>query len=229
MRVHVFQHVFFEDIGNIKKWLEKRGCTSLTYTKFFKGELPPDNLDFDLLIVMGGPMGVYDKLQYPWLSKEIEFVAHSLKAGKKVLGICLGAQIIAASLEAKVYPNKFKEIGWWPVELLPSRLFSNFPQEIKVFQWHGDTFDLPEGATLLATNKVCSNQAFLFSNNGLALQFHLEVGAQEVENLVNNCAQDLVSKGPYVQNRKVLLEESWKNSEPINNYLFSLLDNFLSL
>jgi len=226
VKVQVFQHVSFEDIGLIEKWLYIKKISSLSYTRFYQGEVPPSDLDFDFLILMGGPMGVYDSLQYPWLSTEIDFVARALKEGRKVLGICLGAQVIAASLKAKVYPNKYKEIGWWPIEVLNCPLTVDFPQKLKVFQWHGDTFDLPKGSLRLAKSEACLNQAFFFPPNGLGLQFHLEVGRKEVENLVANCGEDLQLSGTYVQDTESMRAESEENAKILEKYRFSLLDKF---
>ncbi|UKJ06605.1 type 1 glutamine amidotransferase [Solitalea lacus] len=193
MRIHYFQHVPFEGLGFIETWINEKGF-QLSHTKFFENELMPDLNEIDWLIVMGGPMGVYDEEQYPWLKAEKEFILQAIKADKIVLGICLGAQLIAESLGAKVYPNKFKEIGWFPVEVFEATHKFNFPQNrITVFHWHGDTFDMPEGATLAASSRACINQAFRFKKNVVGLQFHLETTSESLYAMIENCGDELIS------------------------------------
>ncbi len=199
MHAHYFQHVPFEGLGSIEPWLREAGYT-ISRTAFFEApELPePDNLD--LLIVMGGPMGVNDEDEYPWLAAEKAFIRQAIEAGKPVLGICLGAQLIAAALGARVYQNPCREIGWMPVRGIPgtaSPVFK-FPSPMQVFQWHGDTFELPEGAVRLARSDACENQAFQFGTSVLALQFHLEMTPGGVADLVRECG-DSLEPGPHVQ------------------------------
>jgi len=133
---------------------------SLSFTKFYLNEPLPQHSDYDVLIVMGGPMGVYDESKYPWLIEEKKFLKEAISKNKKILGVCLGSQLLANALGAKVYPNKEKEIGFFPINKIQSQstLLSNLPESFVVFQWHGDTFDLPAGAELLASSDVCKNQ-----------------------------------------------------------------------
>jgi GMP synthase (glutamine-hydrolysing) len=207
MRIHYFQHVPFEGLGTIQQWIESQGH-SLGVTQFFRNSTFPKIEDIDLLIVMGGPMGVYDKNKFPWLIKEKEFISEVIGKNKKVLGICLGAQLIASALGAKVYPNTQKEIGWFPLNLTPdgksSSLFKNISQQFTAFHWHGDTFDLPKEAHWLAKSEACKHQAFSFGKYVLGLQFHFEVERNNVESLIQNCGNELKT-GPFIQSAESML------------------------
>lgn len=201
MRIHIFQHVPFEGPAEIAVWANAKGHP-LSITRFYENEAPPANVDFDFLVVMGGPMGAYDEALHPWIAAEKKVIAESIRAGKKVVGICLGAQLIAASLGAKVYPNAQKEIGWFPVtKISEQRLIKSFANEETVFHWHGDTFDLPQGATLLLSSEACRHQAFCLGENVLALQFHLEMDEAAIQSIFKNCGDELVS-APWIQDEK---------------------------
>jgi GMP synthase-like glutamine amidotransferase len=148
-------------------------------------------------------MGVYEEATHPWLAKEKHGIATAIGAGKKVLGICLGAQMIAEVLGARVYPHRHKEIGWHPVILTPDGIrspwFRNFKgDEFTAFQWHGDTFDLPAGSIFLARGEACEHQAFSYGEHVLAMQFHIGSTAESIEKLIVHCREDLLP-GPYVQ------------------------------
>ncbi len=193
-RIHYFQHVPFENLGYIEDWTQARGH-ALSCTRFFEGETPPSIQDLDWLIVMGGPMGVYDTEAHPWLNAEKDAIRAAVDTGKVVVGICLGAQLIAHALGAAVRPNAFKEIGWFPVYLqsksLDHPLARIFPPQWDAFHWHGDTFDIPDGARLLASSEGCRNQGFVYGDRVVALQFHLEVTRQGADALVRHCGDDL--------------------------------------
>jgi GMP synthase-like glutamine amidotransferase len=195
LRIHCFQHVAFEGLGYIETWATQNGHI-LSSTKFFEEEFTFPNLsDFDWLIIMGGPMGVYNEEKYAWLKSEKEFIRNSIEADKTVIGICLGSQLIASALGAKVYPNKEKEIGWFPLtktnEGKANPFISDLPDEFTTFHWHGDTFDLPNGATHLLKTDICPNQAFLYKDNVIGLQFHLEVTEQTIALMLENGASEL--------------------------------------
>ncbi len=226
MNIHCFQHVPFEGLGNIEGWIAGRGH-SLSRTLFFQGEKPPRIDDIDWLIVMGGPMGVYEKNKHPWLAGEIDFIEAAIKKGKRVLGICLGAQLIAAALGAKVYPNKYKEIGWFPITLTPegkdSRLLRGLPAEILVYHWHGDTFDLPPGAIHLAESAACRHQAFSFGERVLALQFHLDVGKDNIEEWTRHGQKELI-EAPYIQKVQEMLAQS-DQFDAIEKYMHQIMDD----
>jgi GMP synthase (glutamine-hydrolysing) len=227
MIIHYFQHVPFEELGIIQKWAESRGHT-VTVTKFFRSDKLPKIEEIDWLIVMGGPMGVYDEKIYPWLREEKHFIAHAIQQHKKVVGICLGAQLIASALSAKVYPNSQKEIGWYLVQLTSdgkkSKFFQNFPGHFTAFHWHGDTFDLPEGAQWLVESEACKHQAFSLENNVLGLQFHLEVARENVELLIINCGHEL-NHAPFIQAADQILSPN-NYFEEMNKKMIQILDQF---
>lgn len=201
MHIHYLQHVHFEDLGNIAPWALDRGHT-VTRTRFHERERLPDPSDIDWVIVLGGPMNVYEEDRFPWLAREKIFIERAIEAGKRVLGVCLGAQLIADALGGEITRNPEAEIGWFPVHRTPASVefpaFRALPQTIHAFHWHGDTFSIPPGATHLAASDACPNQAFGFEDHVLALQFHLESSAHGVSRLLRHCADDLC-EGPYVQ------------------------------
>jgi len=198
LRIHYFQHVPFEGPGSIQEWSVKNGH-SLTSTHFYINETLPDLNSIDWLIIMGGPMSVDDETKFDWLSKEKNFIKNAIGKRKTVIGICLGAQLIAQILGAKVYPNKQKEIGWFPIRLTKSAkqhpLFRSLENKVTVFHWHGDTFDLPAGAHHLAETNAYPNQAFALGRHALALQFHPEVSSSGMERWYVGRACELGSAG----------------------------------
>lgn len=200
MRIHYLQHVAFEGLGTIESWAEEHGH-ALTPTHLYAGETLPRLADFDWLLVLGGPMGVGDEAVYPWLGPEKKLVGEAIAAGKVVLGICLGAQIIAEVLGAKVYANRHKEIGWFPLTRVGQTPAAAFlPPELEVFHWHGDTFDLPPGAEQLARSAGCEQQGFCYKERVVGLQFHLETTPRSAATLIDHCGEELAAAtGPYIQ------------------------------
>ncbi|MBN1688036.1 MAG: type 1 glutamine amidotransferase [Candidatus Omnitrophica bacterium] len=212
MRIHYLQHVPFEGLARIGNWA-RRNRFQVTRTPFFEGAALPSHETYDFLIIVGGPMGVCDEAQYPWLINEKRFIEAAIGRGKIVLGICLGAQLIASVLGSKVTRNPYREIGWFPVTLTPEArqtpYFSSFlGDELTAFHWHGDTFEIPKGAIRLASSGVCLNQAFLFSDTVMGLQFHLESSPESVKALVQNCDAD-IDGSPYVQSKEMILTKSY--------------------
>jgi len=226
MRIHCLQHVPFEGPAAIGNWAARNGY-AITTTTLFEGADLPDQGDFDWLIVMGGPMGVFDEVEHPWLVQEKAFLREAIAAGKTILGICLGAQLIADALGARVYPNAHKEIGWLPIELTDqsqsSGLFTFLPHRFEVFHWHGDTFELPAGAVHLARSDGCAHQAFLHEGRVLGLQFHLESTPVTVSDLVANCADEIVP-ARYVQDAERMLAATEGDYVRVNQALFGILD-----
>lgn len=226
MRIHFLQHVPFEGPAGIGDWAARRGHPVVTTHLFEHGELP-DQGTFDWLVVMGGPMGVWDEADYPWLANEKGFIREAIGAGKTLIGVCLGAQLIANALGARVYRNTHREIGWFPIELTDqgraSGPFAFLPPRLDVFQWHGDTFDLPDGAVHLAASEGCEQQAFLYEDRVLGLQFHLESTPAGVADIVANCADEIVS-GKYVQDAQRMLAAPEEDYARINQALFGILD-----
>ncbi|MBP7603164.1 MAG: type 1 glutamine amidotransferase [Spirochaetes bacterium] len=206
MRIHCIQHVPFEGPAAVKDWALERGHV-LSRTALYDNESLPAMDEFDWLIVMGGPMGVYDEDMYPWLAAEKRFIGRSIAEGHTVLGICLGAQLMAAALGGTVRANARREIGWFPVRLLPEAgripAFARLPREFDAFHWHGDTFGIPPGAVRAAESDACPAQAFSYNDRVIGLQFHLESTPESVEALVRNCAGELV-EGAYTQDAGAL-------------------------
>lgn len=228
MRLHSLQHVPFEDLGMIKPWAEKREMI-LSATRLYDHERLPDLEAFDCLVVLGGPMNIYQEDLYPWLCAEKEFIARAIERKKKVLGICLGAQLIADVLGGPVVRNDQKEIGWYPVSLTESGkkhpFFKALPETFPAIHWHGDTFRIPPGCQHLARTAACENQAFAFGNQVLGLQFHLEYSRKSLETMCRHCSDELVT-GPYIQT----LNEMRKDDDEyfrLENLLNALLGNVL--
>lgn len=226
MRIHYLQHVPFEGLGFIGEWAERKGHP-VTGTMLYEGEKPPDTAGFEMLVVMGGPMGVEDVSKYAWLTPEKRFIEQAIRAGKQVLGICLGAQLIARVLGARVYRNDEKEIGWYSVSVTEtagqSSVGRRLPQTFPAFHWHGDTFDLPAGAVHLARSEACRHQAFSYGENALGLQFHLESTLKSIELLIENCGDELVP-GKYIQGEEMIRERR-ERVGPSNELMGSILEN----
>ncbi|MCP4122091.1 MAG: type 1 glutamine amidotransferase [Bacteroidetes bacterium] len=199
MRILCIRHVAFEGPGIIAEWAEEKGY-DLEVVKIWLGETLPKAESLDGLIIMGGPMSAYDDDKSPWITDEKKLIANAIDLEIPVLGICLGAQIIANVLGAIVYPNKHKEIGWFPVELTESGKSHPIAQDLKTvfttFHWHGDTFEIPPEATHLIRSSACRNQAFILGNT-LALQFHMEMLEENIRELSLRCAHELV-EAPYI-------------------------------
>ena len=231
MRIHCLQHLEFETLGNIPGWVQSKGHVLSKSLPYIEAEFP-DIDSFDLLVIMGGLMSVYQESEYLWLKKEKDFVKRVIEAGKAVLGICFGAQMISDVLGGSVRRNNFREIGWHGVELtsLPGNepFQKGLPRSFTVFQWHGDTYTLPAGARRLFSSEACREQGFVYRDNVLAVQFHPEVDEQCISNLITNCGADLKDGGPYVQeeasirNRPEMVEIS-------AGIMFSILDRFEDL
>jgi GMP synthase-like glutamine amidotransferase len=226
LRIHCFQHVEYEDLGCIEEWCTTNGHP-ITYTRFYKGESLPKPEDYDWLIVMGGPMGVYEEDKYNWLSQEKEAIRAAIEQHKTVLGICLGSQLIAEVLGSRVYGNPEKEIGWFDIKMTAQGehepLLKGMQTEFKVFHWHGDTFDLPQGARLLFNSEACKNQAFLYSNHVLGIQFHFEVTERSIQAMIQKGKQELI-QAKYVQSDSTILS-SLRHIEPNNKIMFQILNN----
>ena len=223
MRAHYLQHVPFESLGSIEPWLKTNGY-EITKTPFFESAELPDIDKIDLLIVMGGPMSVNDEDVLPWLISEKQFIRDTIGTGKPVLGVCLGAQLIASALGANVYKNSVKEIGWFPIERVSSDGGStlSFPPSMEVFHWHGETLDLPAGATRLARSEACENQAFQLGRRVIGLQFHLETTPESARAIVFNCRAELIPS-QYVQTEAQILSAKSENYEIINQMMANVL------
>ncbi len=207
MRAHVLQHVPFEDLGSISPWLVNHGWAT-TRSRLYESVHLPAPEEIDLLVVLGGPMSVNDETDFPWLVQEKAFVREVIERGTAVLGICLGAQLIASAMGATVRSNRHKEIGWFPVEgVSHDGPCFRFPASTDAFHWHGETFDLPSGATHSARSAACEHQGFQIRKSVLGLQFHLETTPESVRELVANCRSEL-EPSLYVQSETAILEQA---------------------
>jgi len=218
-------HVPYEGPGIIRDWASSEKH-KLSISRVYDNEALPRISDPEMLVIMGGPMNVFDFHIHPWMQEEIEWVSSCIESGMPVLGICLGAQIIAAALGAEVYPGGKKEIGWHNLQFLPAlgdyKIWGDLPPARKVFHWHGDTFSIPEGATRIAGSQAYPNQGFIYDERVVALQFHLEVTPEGVAELVKNCRDELVP-GPYIQTEEEILNETGYFKSNLE-LMFHLLD-----
>jgi GMP synthase-like glutamine amidotransferase len=222
MRAHYLQHVAFEGLGSIEDWLLSHQY-QISVTRLYESAEFPQVKDVDLLIIMGGPMSVNDEKELPWLIAEKQFVKAVIDAGKPVLGICLGAQMIADVMGSNIFPNSQKEIGWFPITARSTDpTHFQFPPSVTVFHWHGETFDLPRQATLLASSQACTNQAFQVGHNVIGLQFHLETTLDSLKEISINCANEIV-EGEFVQSVDKMLQEGKHHFEKINQLMNEVL------
>lgn len=222
-RAHCLQHVPFEGPGSIERWLAARGAQT-TSTRFFAGDRLPAPAALDLLVVLGGPMSVNDEREYPWLAAEKAFIRSCIDAGTAVLGICLGAQLIASAMGARVFPNATKEIGWFAVHGLSpggDGVFG-FPPVFDAFHWHGETFDLPAGAVRLARSEACENQAFQLGRKAIGLQFHLETTPESAQQIVAQCRHEL-QRARWVQDESAILAASAEQYRALNRLMSDVL------
>lgn len=223
MNVHILQHVPFEGIGSMEPWLLRRSA-NISSTRFFESWELPDVNNLDLIIAMGGPMSVNDEAQQPWLVQEKQFIRSAIQQGVPVLGICLGAQLIASALDARVYPGRQREIGWFDIEAVPQAggAFA-FPKTTNVFHWHGETFDLPDGAVHLARSAACEHQAFQVGAHVIGLQFHLETTPASADAIIKHCRDELVAD-TFVQPEASLRAVPPAAYEHINVLMTEVLD-----
>ena len=228
MRAHCLMNIGFEGPGYITDWMDQHGH-SMQVWRLFENPSLPDIEDVDLLVVMGGPMNIYEEERYPYLAGEKELIRACIREHKHVLGICLGAQLIADALGEKVFKNREKEIGWFT--MLPDgdnedhEILSVIPVTFTPFHWHGETFDLPEGASLLGSSGACRNQGFLYGDHVLALQFHLKTTPDSASDIISH-SDEQDRPGRFVQSAKSMLDDPRKFS--VANRLMVLLLDRLS-
>lgn len=221
MRVAIFQHEPNEWIGSMAPWFDAKGY-ELSTIMVYEGEPIPTVDDFDWLLIMGGGMSVYEEEKYPWLVSEKQVIRDAIAAGKKVLGICLGGQLIASALGADVYPAEQQEIGWFEV-CKTNPIASWCPDSFQPLSWHGDRFDLPDGATGFAKSQITPNQGFCLNNTVWALQFHLEAIADSVPDFY--AVTDEFPEGQYVQTLDKMVSENYvANSKPVMHALLDVMD-----
>lgn len=223
MRTYVLQHAPFEELGNIRPWLEQQQA-EIHYCRLYLNDPLPPLQEVDLLIALGGPMSVNDEAHYPWLRAEKVFLAQAIAAEKPVVGICLGAQLIACTQGSRIFPNYTKEIGWFDItavaatgDVLP------LPAKLEAFHWHGETFELPAQAVLLARSEACNNQIFQLGSRVIGLQCHLETTAENARSMVLHCADELVG-GHFVQDAERILAASDEQYQQLNRLMAQILD-----
>jgi GMP synthase-like glutamine amidotransferase len=226
MNIAILQHMAHEGPGRIADWARERGHT-IAMCHLHRAEPLPKPDAFDLLVVLGGSMSVYDVADHPWLAAERVLIKDALAAGRLVVGICLGAQQIAAALGAEVRPNGEREVGFWPVRKLADGL--PLPEALTVLHWHGDTFALPPGASLLAMSAACRHQIFLAADGqALGLQCHLEATPEMVAAFCQEDAGYLIpppGQGRWMQTAARMLAER-EAYAPMGAALYNLLDAF---
>lgn len=194
MRWQYLQHVPFEGPAYLASWAEAKGA-QLVGTRLWVGDSFPDLDHFDGLFILGGPMNVHEQEEHPWLKPEKQFIADSIAAGKTIVGVCLGAQLLAIALGGSVTENPRKEIGWLPVDLTPpgrkNPLFGRLPQRFMAFHWHGDRFSVPPGAIHVARSEACEEQGFVYEDRIVGLQFHLESTDESIASLIEHCGYEI--------------------------------------
>lgn len=209
MRIHLLQHVHYEGPGCIRNWCSEHNL-SLIIIHLYRGEPLPNPREVDFLIVMGGPMSIDDAHQHPWLLAEQDLIRYCIEQGKTLLGICLGAQMIAHCLGAHITKNPNKEIGWYPLQrhddITSHPLANIFPPHFDAFHWHGDTFSLPADSLFLASSEACRHQGFIYHDRVVALQFHLEMNLESAQQLITHGHADLVP-APYIQSSTEILSQ----------------------
>jgi len=230
MLIRYLQHVPFEGLAGIERWAKSNNHQTKAI-KVYENEPLPSVEDFDLLIALGGPMNVCDETTFPFLKEEKRFIEQAIRADKMVLGICLGSQLIADVLGAKVVRNKHQEIGWFPVELTPtanaSKIFSSFPHLFTTFHWHGDLFEIPQGTIRVAESAACPNQAFVYDENVCAVQFHPEITKESLSLMLQHESEDL-KDGAFIQTAEEMLNREnhfAENAAVLNCLLDSLVAN----
>ena len=230
MKIHFLQHVAFEGPGYLHQWMKENGH-EVSFSHLYQEHCEfPDPSRIDALCILGGPMNVDQDHLYPWLSREKRLIKDCISEQKKVLGICLGAQLIASSLGAKVRTAPHQEIGWYkvyPTQAIQAisalnELFESFPT---VLHWHGDQFEIPTGCSDLLTSQGNSNQAFLYRGHVLALQFHLEVDKTGVQEMAAVCGKDW-ARSTYVQSIAEILDGT-RHCQENHKLLGQLLEWFL--
>ncbi|MBI4302272.1 MAG: type 1 glutamine amidotransferase [Chloroflexi bacterium] len=231
MKFLVLQHIKCEHIGLLGHFLDDKGI-GYDIVSLYSNQAIPNLSFYQALVILGGPMNVYEEDKYPYLVDEHQAIKEAIQSNTPVLGICLGAQLIAKALGAKVSPNPTKEIGFYPISLTEegtrSELFRECPPQFAVFQWHGDTFDIPNGATKLASSSLCSNQAFSYDHHAYALQFHVEVTPAMVVHWTTEYQNEL-KELQKLEEIPALMTEANAQARPLGQVARKIFSNFLEV
>ncbi len=222
MKTYILQHIDFEGPGAVADWAPDHSVVRVDLDEPY-----PDLDQIDLLVIMGGPMGVHDEKKFPWLVKEKRFIENHIARGRKAIGFCLGAQLLADVLGANVKKNRVHEIGWLPVYSTSDNP-NLLPESFEVFHWHGDTFDIPQGALHIARSEFCENQAFILNSQVLALQFHPEMTPDVAKALYNifPVSDEEASVSKQVRDEALASEERFIKPNEIGKRIFQ---DFLNL
>jgi len=227
MIIGAFIHAPFEQPGLIEEWAKDRGHDFIK-VNLYENEIPPPPEVFDLLVIMGGPMGVYDEKEYPFLSFEKEYLKKALKSKPYLFGICLGAQLLAHSLGARIRKNLYPEVGFFPIYFnAQAQLSYPFKDFVKVrtkmaFHYHEDMFEIPKNALRLARSEFCENQGFSFNHDKvIGLQYHWEVTPSIVYDILENTYNYTPQKS--VQDKKTILKLAQEYEQEFRDNIYSLL------
>ncbi|MEJ2199521.1 MAG: type 1 glutamine amidotransferase [Desulfuromonadaceae bacterium] len=225
MRIHALQHVSYEFLTTVEQWAKDKKHAFSKTLLYQDVELPRFD-EFDLLIILGGPMSIHEEDRYPWLTVEKRFIAGAIENGRLVLGVCFGAQLLADALGARVYKNRYPEIGWHPVSLTEaakgSRVFSRLPKTFTPFLWHEYTFDIPKGCKRVAESEGCANQAFACEDRLIGVQFHIEPSTESIQRVIT-CCGDKIGSGRYVQSLAEILNDK-SNLEELSSVMILLME-----
>lgn len=226
MTLYALQHVPFEGTAAVGRWAE-RHAIPVEPVPVYQGAALPDPDACQRIVVLGGPMNIHEEQSHPWLAEEKAFLRRAIDGGARVLGLCLGGQLLADCLGASVVPGPHKEIGWFPVRFSEAArahpLFQGFPEALEVMHWHGDTFSLPPGCSRVAASPACPEQGYVHeSGRVVGLQFHMEWDRAAVQALVEHCPEDL-EPGPFVQEPATMLRDD-APFEAANAWMERLLD-----
>lgn len=213
MKGLIVRHIDIEGPGRLGEFLASKGI-SLDFIELENGDRLPDAIgEYGFIVILGGPMNVYEEDKYPFLKYEDGLIKDAIKKEIPLLGICLGAQLIAKATGAKVFKNRAKEIGWYDISLtedgLSDPMFKGVEREFSVFQWHGDTFSIPGGGVLLAESELCKNQAFRY-RSAYGLQFHIEVTFEMIKEWIDSYKDELNSLKGIVDPGKIIKESLLK-------------------
>ncbi len=230
MSYYYIQHADYVAPGSLLEWANLRGIDLQAIELYTDHYQLPEAEAVEGLIVLGGPMNIYEEETYPFLKDAKRLIKATIDAEVKTLGICLGGQLISDVLGAKVRKNKTKEIGWHAVQLKPVRVFEGFEPSTLFFHWHGDIFELPQGAELLASSPLTPHQAYLWKDHVLALQFHPEMTLEIIQNYINlDRQEEELGSGPYAQRAEEILAHSQTQVAPNKERFWQMLDRFFGL
>lgn len=224
MKVLILQHTATEGAGGILDWCVKQHA-EITYIHLYKDNPNFDStLDYDLMVILGGPMSVNDESQLSWLKPEKQFVREMIATSTPVLGLCLGAQMIATVLGAKVKAGSQNEVGWHPVSQVASdQDVFKLPENFDFFHWHNETFELPHNAIRLAESEACSNQGYQIGDKVIGLQFHPEVTVDTMQQWIKD-DDGMLKTSAFVQTPTVMTRLAAKKVAPAHNQLYKILD-----